>query len=265
MMKKLMLFVILLVSTIFMFSCSSRDLGPIDDDNHDDRIELTDSNVLQRKMVYKVVTNLRVYDLKGTVEQIKSELESDEWLDRETVSKNHAYLHIRIKTARLDDFLLKLQDYQMETFEKSGTDISLSYQDKTEKIVSLEAQRTRLVQLYNQATLSDMIIINKQISDLDVQLAKLKGELIMFDSLVEYSEVIITIYESTVITQSSFLNRLLNALLLGVFGILKLIEGALLAIAFLLPILAVMVPLGFGIYKGVKWYEKRQKNRKNMS
>jgi PBP1b-binding outer membrane lipoprotein LpoB len=261
-MKKMILLGMILCTAIFLFSCSSRDFNPIDDDTSHDQVELTDFGIQQRKMIYKVETSLRVHDLNEVISVIKSNVLDDEWFDRETISKNYAYLEIRIKTERLDEFLASISNYQADSFEKTGTDISLSYKDKADKIVSLEAQRERLVQLYLQASLSDMIIINRQISDLDVQLANLKGELIVFDSLVEYSQVIIRINQSTVVTQSPFFNRLLNALLLGVNGIVKLIEGVLISLAFLLPILAVLVPAGFGTYKGLKWYGKKQKNKK---
>lgn len=261
-MKKMVFIFSILCLSIFLFSCSKGSYEPGNGYAPEIGNTFVDQSIMDRKMIYDVKMTFTVNDMNEILSFIRAQMNQDEWFDQETIQKNYSYLHLRIKTDRLDDFIRLFDHYQIDSFEKTGLDISLSYQDKSDKIISLESQRARLVELYEQASLSEMIVINKQISDIDVELARLKGELIKFDSLVEYSNIYISIHQTKIVTKLPFLNRLLDSLLLGVEGIIKFFENVLIAIAFLLPIVLTLGPIGYGFFKGIKWYNKRQKSKK---
>lgn len=46
-------------------------------------------------------------------------------------------------------------------------DISQIYQDTESEIATYEAEKTRLIELYEDASLSDMITINTRLSEID--------------------------------------------------------------------------------------------------
>ena len=50
--------------------------------------------------------------------------------------------------------------------------------------------------MYADASMDDMILINKRISEIDLLLGELQGDLNRYDSLIEYSTVTLTIRAS---------------------------------------------------------------------
>jgi len=257
--KKVFLFLFLLVS-IFMFTACSSNEDQVIDEN-----PASDANVLlegtpERKIIYKVNASYDVSDIEEAVNELKSFILSDEWFDFESISESNAYFKIRIKTERLDTFVSDLNEaFQQRSYTKSGEDISLSYQDKTAKILSLTLQQERLQALYESASFSDMIVINKQLSDVEAELSKLQGELNVFDSLIEYSTVEVRLYGSSIITRSPFFNRLGNAFVNGFKGLLSFLDGLFIVIATIIPFAIVFVPAG---YFGLKFYRKHQIKQK---
>lgn len=260
-MKKKIGFVLSLILMILMLSaCSSNDyLGP------DEEPTIGEDNLLlegtpERKIIYRVDASYDVSNINDAVDTLKSLVIEDEWFDQENLSTSYASFTIRIKTERLDAFMLDLKEaFQQRSYNKSGEDISLAYQDKTEKVLSLTLQQERLQALYDSASFSDMIVINKQLSDVEAELRKLEGELNVFDSLVEYSTVEVRLYGSTIITRSPFFNRLGNAFVNGAKGLLSFLDGLVIVVATIIPFAIVFVPAG---YFGLKFYKSYQRKQK---
>lgn len=260
-MKKKIGFALSLIFMILMLSaCSSNDyLGPEEEPmNGEDNLLL--EGTPERKIIYRVDASYDVSNINDAVDTLKGFVLEDEWFDQENLSTSYASFTIRIKTERLDAFMLDLKEaFQQRSYNKSGEDISLAYQDKTEKVLSLTLQQERLQALYDSASFSDMIIINKQLSDVEAELRKLEGELNVFDSLVEYSTVEVRLYGSIIITRSPFFNRLGNAFVNGAKGLLSFLDGLVIVVATIIPFAVVFVPAG---YFGLKFYKSYQRKQK---
>ena len=260
MMKKT-LYVLVLMIFLLIFSACSAENDYIDntpDDNEE--IVLTASDIPERKIIYTVNSSFDVNDINQSVATLKTLVNSDEWFDLEEIGSTSATFTVRIKTERLDEFTSQLKEnFQVRSFTKQGKDISLQYQDKTNRIASIHLQITRLQELYAEASLSDMIIINQQLSDLEVELLNLEGELSLFDSLVEYSEVNISFYGSLVVTRSPFFNRLANGFVNGGKAVLMLLDGLAIVLVHIAPFALVFGPIGFGIYYFRKKYISKKK------
>lgn len=260
-MKKKIGFVFSLFFMIIMLSaCSSNDyLGPEEEPTIGEDNFLLEGTP-ERKIIYRVDASYDVSNISDAVDTLKSFVLEDEWFDQENESTSYASFVIRIKTERLDAFMLDLKEvFQQRSYNKSGEDISLAYQDKTEKVLSLTLQQERLQALYDSASFSDMIVINKQLSDVEAELRKLEGELNVFDSLVEYSTVEVRLYGSTIITRSPFFNRLGNAFVNGAKGLLSFLDGLVIVVATIIPFAVVFVPAG---YFGLKFYKSYQRKQK---
>jgi hypothetical protein len=104
-----------------------------------------------------------------------------------------------------------------------------------------------------------MITINAQLSNLEVELMRLQGELNVFDSLVDYSEVNITLYGSTIITRSPFFNRLGNGFINGLNAVVSVLDGLAIAIVSVIPFVVVFGPIGYGAYYVRKKYILKKK------
>lgn len=246
-MKKILLMIVF-VLMISLCACSQATNVP-NEGAGDDQTTLQELTSPVRKIIYKVEMKMNVSNLDTAIASIRSYLESDEWFDYENIQTTSATFTVRIKTERLDAFVASIKGNRTPSYySKVGTDVSLQYQSAADKILNYQAQYARLLELYENATLSDMIIINQQLSLLEVNIAKEQGILNQFDSLADYSEVDITLYASTIQTQSPFMNRLGSAFLSGWEGLLWFFDRIFIATATILPFVIVFVPSGFGLY-----------------
>jgi uncharacterized protein YcfL len=248
---------ILFFFLIFLVGCKNEDVI-YDDDQDDSTTIILADDIPTRKIIYEVNMSIHTTNLQEIIDDLPTRLESDEWFDRQSISDTFATFTIRIKTERLDSFIASMkEEYNVYQYDKTGTDISLQYQDKSNRILAIEAQIDRLLVLYDNASLSDMIVINNQLSTLEVELQRLNGELAVFDSLVDYSEVNITIRGSRLETESPFIARVGVAFISGWKGLITFFQEFVIVIVTILPFGILVGGLGFG----VRFFIKRR-NRK---
>jgi hypothetical protein len=262
-MKKMKWVIFVFMIALTMAACSA-DMDFIDneDTSNNEEIRLTADNIPERKIIYTVTSTYDVNNLTQSIATLKGFLNSDEWFDYEYVRSNRAEFKLRIKTDRLDEFtdLLK-NNFQVSSFTKQGVDVSLQYQDKTNRITAIELQIIRLQELYQNASLNEMITINQQLSNLEVELMNLQGQLNVFDSLIDYSEVNVTLYGSSIITRSPFFNRLGNGFINGLNAVVSVLDGLAVAIVSAIPFILVFGPLGYGGYRLRKKYILKKKSK----
>jgi len=242
-MKRKVLFSLIAVILVFTFvGCNAAyESGVISSESGDSVQNLANTSVSERLIIYDVNISFDVNDLDEAGSFLDGLLADDEWFDQVNLTSSRYSYVIRVKTDRLDDFVTSLQEeYIIRSYTKTGTDISLEYQDTSNQILALEAQMTRLLELYDNASLSDMIVINEQISQIEIELQYLNGELAQYDSLIEYSVVTLVFYGSTVTTQSPFFNRLGNAFVNGFNALISFMDGLIIVFATALPFLVVM-------------------------
>ena len=256
MLKKLSIVLSFVLIAFILIGCSSdyEDMSYDDYDNQNE-VLLADS-APERKIIYKIDASFDVKNLSNVSDDLHQMIESDEWFDQEEINDyGHSYV-IRVKTERLDAFIDDLKDaYQVRTYQKSATDVSLAYQDITNQIAALNAQLDRLLVLYDEASLSDMIQINEQISNIEVELQSLTGSINAYDSLIDYSEVTLNFYGSTVTTNAPFFNRVANGFIDGLSALLSFLDGFLIVIVTIFPFLVLFGGIGYG---GYVIYKKRK-------
>lgn len=265
-MKKLKWVIFVFMIVLTLSACSS-DMNFDDNEtiSENNEIRLTADDVPERKIVYTVNSTYDVSNLTQSITTLKSFLNSDEWFDYEYVRSDRADFKLRIKTDRLDEFTDLLEtSFQVRSFTKQGLDVSLQYQDKTNRILSIELQITRLLELYEDASLSEMITINQQLSSLEVEMMRLQGELSVFDSLVDYSEVNVTLYGSRIISRSPFFNRLGNGFINGFKVVVTVLDGLAIAIVSAIPFMLVFGPVGYVGYRLRKKYNLKKKSKETI-
>ncbi|MGB7530351.1 MAG: DUF4349 domain-containing protein, partial [Bacilli bacterium] len=189
-MKKLLsLFVFAFLLSLALAGCS-RDHGYQEKETVSDEDEgkVVLQSTPNRKIIYNVTVDLYIeWNFQEKVNDLIESIYVDEWTDYLSISDSQAYIIFRIKTQRLDAFIYTLSDFgEVRNLTKKGTDISLQYQDNENRIISLESERARLVELFEDADMAEIIQINKRISEIDKELGELKGENAIFDSLIDY-------------------------------------------------------------------------------
>ncbi len=265
MLKKVLVSGFIIISLLFFTGCAQQSLSTVYESTGSGYNEYSSYSLAildeeettpERKIVYKVDISFDVRSLDTASATLKSLMNSDEWFDEEIINSSFQSYVIRIKTERLDEFIDSLEnEFTLRSYQKVGTDISLQYQDASNRILALEAQLARLIELYDQASLSEMITINREISNIEVELQELNGTLNEFDSLAEYSEVVLKFYGSTIVSNSPFFNRLGNAFLDGWNGLISFFDGMFIVIATIFPfalLIGVIVFIVLVIYRKKK-------------
>ncbi|QWC00303.1 DUF4349 domain-containing protein [Mycoplasmatota bacterium] len=260
-MKKRFLFMTIFFVLFFLLGCSAEQDGQFESgapDNDSENITLVE-DLPDRKIIYSVDLSIYTKDLEQSIETLRANVNNDEWFDYENIKDRQATFQIRIKSERLDDFVESIDDsFEVNFYSKTGQDISLQYLDTSNRIAALQAQYDRLIDLYEDASLNEMITINTRLGEIETELLELEGTLNTFDSLVDYSEVEVTIYQTTASKQSPFFNRLLRSFLNGVNAVIAFFDFVLIALAAVLPFMIILIPSGLGIYFIVK-----KRNNKN--
>lgn len=238
-MKRLWMGLVLGLMMIGIAGCSmpTNELTTAPNNEFDGDLVLLDNDAAPvRKIIYEVDVEYDVDDLNEAASFLQSIMQSDEWMDKEVRGEQVYVFDARIKTERLDLFLNALNgEFELMTYQKVGTDISLQYQNMSNRVLALQTQLDRLLVLYESASLSDMIVINREISEIEVELAQLQGSLNQFDSLVEYSEVHIRLYGEALITRSPFFNRLWTTFIAGWGAVVDVFDGLFIVLAAVFP------------------------------
>ena len=251
--------VFVLLGMLLLFSACSMENDMIDaNDPNNDSPSILETNVPNRKIIYKVSAKLYVNDIEVAIESLRNKVENSGWFDEETISENYAYFKVRIKTSELDDFVKKLNDDGIvENYTKKGTDVSLNYQSKVDKVASLQAELTRLIELKAQASIYELIQINTRISEVEAELLQLNGSLMVYDSLIEYSEVTLTYNRLTKAHRLPLGKRTIDSFLGGLSALGTFFEVLIIVIAAVLPFAIVFVPAFFGI----RFLIRRKRNK----
>lgn len=262
--KRFVLLLIMFTAIIFLGGCSGSENAQIDNGVPQDDSELLGEleSLPERKIIYSVDLSIYTKDLDESIQTLKASIESDEWFDYENIRERQASFRIRVKSDRLDEFIQSISDtYDVDFFSKTARDVSLDYQDTTNRIDSLQAQYDRLMVLYEDASLEEMITINTRLGEIETELLSLEGTLNEFDSLVDYSEVEVTIYQNQFSSRSPFFNRLGTGFMNGLRGLLLFFDGLLIVIATVLPFAIIFVPTGIGLYIVIKRRQLRKSNK----
>jgi len=264
--KKWIYLIIILFSAMLMAGCKSeQNKSDYEKANEDidytaEPIKQSEPNLPNRKIIYKVEASLTTEDLNQTIKAIKAQMLADEWFESEEITNDSAELVIRIKTSNLETFLEALYDGNtISDFTKTATDVSLTYEDRSNRLLTLQTEYTRLLEIYEKASMSEMMTISRRLSEIDIEMNKINGELNQFDSLVEYSQVRLHIYTQTPEKEKQphdFSEQLNNAFSGGFSTLVAFLSGLLIVVVALTPWLIVLVPIGYVVYRITKKHKK---------
>ena len=108
-----------------------------------------------------------------------------------------AYLTIRIPADQADNFLSHVSGVSNVTSSnKSMEDITLTYVATDSRVKALQAEEARLLELMAQAeTMSDLLEIEQRLTDVRYQLESATSQLKVYDNLVDYATIHLSISE----------------------------------------------------------------------
>ena len=116
-----------------------------------------------------------------------------------TATRRYRYANmvIRVPVDRLDEFVTHVADAtNVVSQSENAKDITLSYVATQSRIIALETEQTRLLELLAQAQdMSDLLQIEQRLTDVRTELEQVTSQLRLYDNLVDYGTIELSITE----------------------------------------------------------------------
>ena len=221
-----------------------------------------------QKIIYNASLSMESTDFDTTREALMTAVEANgAWLESTSLygtEKDHdrtADYTVRVPVGSYRTFLAAVGDAgSVLNISESAENITSSYIDVQARLSALEAQRDRLNALADQAeTTADLLEIESQLSDVQYQLENYTRQLRSMDQQVSYSTVDIYLREVATLTPTgtTFGERVADAFAGGWHGFVAFLQGFVLAVIYLWPVLLVV---GIIVALAVTLTKRRRKN-----
>ena len=274
-MKKIM---ITLLCLVFLFGCGARktadgydmpqadyysmggDYAVEEDSSYSVSQHKTQANVAnaEEKLVYRssIVLETKDYSsLTKELEEIMKQYEAITQSMRESGGSGRTFrLTIRVPARHFDEFIQSLRDSSGSIIDISTNvdNITRQYDNNEIRIEALETQHTRLLQLLNEAKdLNDIIQIEARLSEVETEITQLKSYKNSMDADVAYSTIDLTIREVQTYSETSFLQKLLNAFSGSRSNFLRNAEDLIIWFIYRIPQIVILVIAFFLLRKPV--------------
>ncbi len=223
-----------------------------------------------QKIIYNADLSMESTDFDAARETLMAAVEAnDAWLESTSVygtANDHdrtADYTVRVPVGNYRAFLNAVGDAgSVLNISESAENITSSYIDVQARLSALEAQRDRLNELADQAeTTADLLEIESQLSDVQYQLENYTRQLRNMDQQVSYSTVDIYLREVATLTPTgvTFVQRLGDAFGGGWGAFVAFLQGLILALVYLWPVLLIAVVVFFVVRKVLKNRPKKEK------
>jgi len=173
------------------------------------------------------------------------------------------YAVLRVPQDKFDAFVEGVTDYgNLLSLTKSGEDVTDSYFDNEARIKILEVEEAELLDLMKQAQkASDLFAIRDRISEIRIEIERLKGENIKTDNRVALSTVTITLYEVERVTPTgdSFWIRAGRTFKNSLGAFLDFLEGTALTLIAIAPFLLLFLAIAAAIIIPIRRRRKKKK------
>ena len=214
--------------------------------------ELPDStDETAQKIIYNADINMESTDFDAARDTLLAAVDDcGAWMEYSSLSgdaKDHdryAYYTVRVPVENYRTFLAAVGEAgSVLDLSETAENITSSYIDVQARLSALEAQRDRLNELADQAeTTADLLEIESQLSDVQYQLENYTRQLKNMDQQVSYSTVDIRLSEVATLTPTgtTFGERVADAFAGGWHGFVAFLQGFVLAVIYLWPVLVVV-------------------------
>ena len=231
--------------------------------------ELPDStDETAQKIIYNADINMESTDFDAARDTLLAAVDDcGAWMEYSSLSgdaKDHdryAYYTVRVPVENYRTFLTAVGEAgSVLDLSETAENITSNYIDVQARLSALEAQRDRLNELADQAeTTADLLEIESQLSDVQYQLENYTRQLKNMDQQVSYSTVDIRLSEVATLTPTgtTFGERVVDAFADGWRGFVVFLQGFVLAVIYLWPVLLVV---GIIVAVAVTLTKRRRKN-----
>lgn len=185
-------------------------------------------------------------------------------------TSRYIYISAKIPSDKADEFvdLVKnIEDLNISSASKDGTDITDSYYDTQTRLESLKSKLDRLETLRNeQGSIDDLLRVESEINQTIMEIEDIEARLNRYDQDLSFTEISISIHETILFedserpTRPSFASRLSSAASASWTRSIDLIQSLIIFVILALPRLLILGLVVYGIYRLVK-YLRRDKDK----
>ena len=161
---------------------------------------------MNQKLVRKVWLNAETDDLDTLLSQVDARIaelggyaESREVYhgSSKTTRRRNASLTIRIPVAQLDQFISHVTELSNVTSSnETADDITLTYIATQSRVTALQTEHDRLLELLAKAeTMSDLLEIEKRLTEVRAALEEVTSKLKLYDNMVDYGTIYLELSE----------------------------------------------------------------------
>ena len=228
----------------------------------------TDENA--QKIIYNADLSMESTDFDAARTTLLAAVDAnDAWLEYSSIDgaeSDHdrtANFTVRVPVENYRSFLAAAGDAgSVQNLSENAQNITSSYIDVQARLTALEAQRDRLNELADEAeTTADLLEIESQLSDVQYQLENYTRQLRNMDQQVSYSTVDIYLREVATLTPTgvTFGERIADAFGGGWDAFVGFLQGLVIALVYLWPVLLIAVVVVFIVRKVWKKRPKKEK------
>ena len=183
-----------------------------------------------------------------------------------TASKRYRYANmtIRVPVDQLDAFVEHVANASNVVYHsENAKDITLSYVATQSRIIALETEQTRLLELLAKAeNMTDLLQIEQRLTDVRTELEQVTSQLRLYDNLVDYGTIelsITEVQEYTPVEEETMWQRMGSGLKESWQALGNFAENLL---VFLVSALPWLIPLGVILALVITGAKKRRIRRK---
>ncbi len=282
-MKIRKLVLLLLCVAIFLCGCSAKSTGEYNMGSPNEGGQLSgpenagsgSSQVLtDRKLIRRISMDAETEDLDALLEGLTQHIAAlGGYVESRSIYNGSSYsgrryrtanLVIRIPAAQLDSFVQRMgESSNIVSTNETSDDVTLQYVDTQSRLKVLRTEEERLLQfLAEAASVSEMLEVEKRLTEVQASIESLTAQLKTYDNLVDYGTVTLSISEVTVYTptqEPTVWQTIKEAFVNSLAGLGKIGKGLLVFCLGYSPYLLTVAVIGGGVGLLIRALDRRQK------
>ena len=172
--------------------------------NENEKTETSVGIEENRKLIRTVTIDAETSDLDSTLADLDAQLavlggyvQNKSVQNGRNSSYRYATLTLRIPASKVDSFVGHVEDAtNILSSSEKAEDVTLKYSATESRIKALETQEARLLELLAEAkTLNDLLTLESKLATVRQELETVKSQLKLYDSLIDYGTINLTITE----------------------------------------------------------------------
>ncbi len=206
-----------------------------------------------RKLIRTVTIDAETADLDTILSDLDAQLaQLGGYVQNKSVqngrgsSYRYATLTLRIPADKVDQFVGHVEDAtNILSSSEKAEDVTLKYSATESRIKALETQEARLLELLAEAkTLSDLLTLEAKLATVRQELETVKSQLKLYDSLIDYGTINLTItevkeYTPVEVEEPTVWERISTGFIKSVKGVWNILTEIFIFLIVALPYLAI--------------------------